>query len=125
MHTDYPVYLALKELAGKYDFAYIRLSRNLYKGGSLFNNIYKHFYNSAVKRIASRTSRYFGSYRDCMSYFGLDPMKTGDRIKEPPENMKAFIRDNAVEIMVHPMYDGNGVLVDTDIPLNEERCLIL
>ena len=125
VHTNYPVYTAIKELALKYDLAYIRLSRNLYRGGSLFNSIYKHFYNSSVKRIAAVTTRYFGSYGDFMEWFSLDPLKTGDRIKEPSDAMKAFVRDNSVEIMVHPMYDGDGRLVDTQIPMNEERCLIL
>jgi hypothetical protein len=26
-----------------------------------------------------------------------------------------------LEVMVHPMYDDNGILVDTDIPMNEEK----
>lgn len=121
VHTNYPVYLALKSLSAKYDFEYIRLSRNLYKGGSAFNNIYKHFYNASVKKLARNTTDRFGSYKDLMSYFSLDPMRAADRIREWPEPVKSLIRDHSVEVMVHPMYDGNGELMDTDIPMKEEN----
>ncbi len=120
VHTNYPVYRALKKLGGKYGFGYIRLGRNLYRGGSLFNNTYKLFYNSAVSRLAENTSSYFGSYIDWMEYFGLDPMKTEDRQTEPTDEMKRFASGKTVEIMVHPMYDEQGMLVDTDIPMSEE-----
>lgn len=121
VHTNYPVYRAIKELAGKYDFDYIRLSRNLYRGGSLFNGIYKHFYNHAVKKLAVHTSDLFGSYRDMMEYLHFDPFKTTDRAKIPNEEMTALLRDDLLEVMVHPMYDGSGILVDTTIPMDEER----
>lgn len=124
VHTNYPVYRALRSLAAKYDYEYIRLSRNLYRGGSVFNNVYKHFYNAAVRRLAVHTSDHFGSYKDLMSYFSLDPYRAADRIKEPPAAMKRLIDDRIVEIMVHPMYDAQGELVDTDIPMREENIQI-
>ncbi|MBQ7481760.1 MAG: ChbG/HpnK family deacetylase [Lachnospiraceae bacterium] len=120
VHTNYPIYRILKKLSSKYDFDYIRLSRNLYRGGSLFNNTYKHFYNSSVKKLAVQTSDMFGSYKDLMEYFSLDPMRGADRIKEPPGSMKHIFSDRTVEIMVHPMHDGNNELVDTDIPMRDE-----
>ena len=120
VHTNYPVYRAIKELASKYDFAYIRLSRNLYKGGSLFNNVYKHFYNNAVKKLAAETTGLFGSYRDLMEYFGLDPYSASDRGAFPADKFSALIADKSLEIMVHPMYDDQGILVDTSIPMKEE-----
>lgn len=120
VHTNYPVYLALRFLASKYDLKYIRLSRNLYRGGRAFNNIYKHFYNRAVKKLAAETTDYFGSYKDIMTYFSLDPMRSADRIKEPSPEMKRLLSDRSVEIMVHPMYDEEGRLMDTDIPMREE-----
>lgn len=120
VHTNYPVYRALRVLSSKYDFEYIRLSRNLYRGGSVFNNIYKHFYNRAVKRLAAQTTDCFGSYKDIMTYFSLDPMRSADRIKEPSPAMKRLLSERSVEIMVHPMYDEEGTLIDTDIPMREE-----
>ncbi len=121
VHTNYPVYRAIKELADRYKFDYVRLSRNLYRGGSLSNNIYKHFYNNAVRKLAAHTSDHFGSYRDIMSYVFLDPYKASDRSRFPNEEVISLTREKTLEIMVHPMYDEQGILVDTDIPMNEER----
>lgn len=121
VHTNYPIYCALKALAAKYDFDYIRLSRNLYRGGSAFNNVYKKIYNTGVKRLAKESTAYFGSYKDLMSYFSLDASRAAERLKEPDDRMKKFINNNAIEIMVHPMLSEDGILIDTDIPMNEER----
>ena len=58
-----------------------------------------------------------------MTYFSLDPYRIADRKREAPDDMKKLIRDKDVEIMVHPMYGEDGELMDTDIPMREERCL--
>ena len=123
VHTNYPVFRALKELSGKYSYSYIRLSRNLYRGGSPFNSIYKLLYNPGVRRLADSCSGYFGSYRDVMTYFSLDPCSPEDRNKEATDAMKRLCGKNDVEIMVHPMYGADGELMDTDIPMKEQRCL--
>ena len=123
VHTNYPVYRAIKELSAKYHYEYIRLSRNLYRGGSLFNGIYKAVYNRGIHRLADRHSACFGSYRDLMTYFLLDPDNRDDRCREASEPMLKLYSDKDVEIMVHPMYGENGELMDTDIPMKEERCL--
>ena len=120
VHTNYPVYKALKRLGKKYDFKYIRLSRNLYKGGSLPNKIYKSIYNGQIKSLAESASQIFGSYKDYMEYFELNPMRVADRSKDMTPEMKNLISGREIEIMVHPMYDEDGRLVDTDIPMNEE-----
>lgn len=106
VHTNYPVFTALKELSAKYDFDYIRLSRNLYKGGSLPNRIYKHFFNGSVRKLAHTSSDLFGSYKDFISY--------------PREELKSLVKSRTIEIMIHPMYGEDRVLMDTDIPLSEE-----
>lgn len=123
VHTNYPVYRAIKELSAKYHYEYIRLSRNLYRGGSLFNGIYKAVYNRGIHRLADRHSACFGSYRDLMTYFLLDPDNRDDRCREASDPMLKLYSDKDVEIMVHPMYGENGELMDTDIPMKEERCL--
>jgi predicted glycoside hydrolase/deacetylase ChbG (UPF0249 family) len=123
VHTNYPVYRALKELGVKYDYEYIRLSRNLYKGGNPVNGIYKGLYNANVKRLARHTSSYFGDYRDLMGYFGLDPARTTDRMRSSSGQTDVFFEKNDVEIMVHPMYDNSGKLTDTDIPMDEQNII--
>lgn len=124
VHTNYPVFLALKALAAKYDIEYVRLSRNMYRGGSIPNNIYKRFYNLAVKKLAVHTSDRFGSYKDYLKFFSLDPMRAADRIKEPPEAMKRMVKEKNIEIMVHPMYSAEGELMDTDIPMKDESFML-
>ena len=125
VHTNYPVYRALKELSLKYRYGYIRLSRNLYRGGSLYNNIYKSLYNRGVRSLADTCSAYFGSYRDFMTYYSLDPYSVDDRKREATDDMKKLYRDKDVEIMVHPMYGQAGELMDTDIHMREECILFV
>ncbi|MCR4656504.1 MAG: ChbG/HpnK family deacetylase [Lachnospiraceae bacterium] len=105
VHTNYPVYLALKGLCGKYDFSYIRLSRNLYKGGNIANNIYKALYNRSVRRLCRASGGLFGSYDDLMEYTG-----GGEA------SVQNLLSSQNIEIMSHPMY-RNGVLCDTDLDM--------
>ena len=107
VHTNYPVYLALKRLGRRYRFSYVRLSRNLYHGGNPLNRIYKGFYNRSVKRLCERTSDLFGSYQDLIDYTGGDAMRC-----------RKLSAENSIEVMAHPLY-VNGVLTDTDIPMTE------
>lgn len=104
VHTDYPVYRVLKRLSRDYSFASVRISRNLYSGGNMLMRLYKKMYNRAVKKLCGKTTDFFGSYKDYADY--------GETL--PPKSR--------LEIMVHPMYD-DGVLVDTDIPMKEEKAV--
>ena len=123
VHTNYPVYLAIKELGKKYEYDYVRPGRNLYRGGNPLNRIYKSLFNSSVKKLAKETSGLFGSYEDVMTYFGLDPGKKNDRLKNATDEVRGFAERNNVEIMVHPMYDADEILVDTSVPMGEQHIL--
>lgn len=107
VHTDYPVYRALKKLSREYRFTSVRISRNLYFGGSLLMRLYKRNYNWAVKKLCRETADLFGSYQDLKTVLEEHPtwLSIGSKL----------------EIMVHPMYDINGVLVDTNIPMEVEK----
>ncbi len=107
VHTNYPVYLALKRLGREYEFSYIRLSRNLYRGGNPFNRVYKNFYNSSIKKICKESADLFCSARDLEDFTGGD----GGGLRE-------LVSKKRLEIMVHPMYK-NGVLFDTDRSMEE------
>ncbi len=113
VHTNYPVLRALKPLASKYEFRSIRLGRNLYHGGNLLMRLYKSLYNHALKRLCNTTTDYFGSFKDCDTYFLSDSAAV----------MK-FVQNKELEIMVHPMYDSDGVLVDTEVPMEKEKELL-
>lgn len=107
VHTDYSIYRAVKKLSKEFSFSSVRISRNLYFGGSLLMKIYKWNYNHAVKKICRETADLFGSYQDLKNV-----------LEEHPNQLRVKSR---MEIMVHPMYDANGVLVDTDIPMEVEK----
>lgn len=121
VHTNYPVLKALRVLSKSYDFSSIRLSRNLYKGGSSLNRLYKNIYNREIKRICSEVTDYFGSFNDALDYFSASGEDKA--CVDATEQFKRFISENALEIMVHPMYSESGVLVDTDIPFEKENLL--
>lgn len=103
VHTDYPVYRVLKRLSAEYPLASIRISRNMYSGGNPLMRLYKKMYNNAVRKLCVHTTDFFGSYKDYADYG------------------KTLPQQSSLEIMVHPMYDANGILVDTDIPMEEEK----
>lgn len=117
-HTNWPVLQALTNLALIYDFTSIRISRNLYKGGSKLNRIYKSLYNNQVKKICDNVTDYFGSYKDVCQYF-----KDENTVNDSSDNYNSvesydsasfldFTKKYDVEIMVHPGYDESGNLVD-------------
>lgn len=120
VHTNFPMYKALKMLSDEYYFTSIRLSRNLYKGGSIVNRLYKSFYNKKIKKICEKTSDYFGLFSDALDYFGTNTTDT-------KAEFNSFCNKYDLEIMVHPMYK-DGVLVDemsTDsyVPFEKEILL--
>ncbi len=123
VHTNLPIYRVLKELGAKYKYDYIRLSRNLYHGGSVPGNLYKCLYNSGIKRLANENGQYFGSYKDYVNHFGIDETRAANRLKGATPEMIKFSSKYDIEIMVHPMYNEENILVDTEIPMNEERVL--
>ncbi|MBP5384808.1 MAG: ChbG/HpnK family deacetylase [Lachnospiraceae bacterium] len=104
VHTDLTVYKALKRLAVEYRFSSVRISRNLYRGGSPANRIYKGWYNRAVRGLCESTTDLFGSFIDLKEY-------------ATPEENRDLIASRPVEIMMHPMYDASGTLTDTDTPM--------
>ena len=121
VHTNFPVYKALKALSEEYSFSSVRLSRNLYKGGSLLNRIYKKIYNNKIKRICDYTTDYFGSFKDVVDYFATQ--SDAEVVDSATAKVGEFCMEHDLEIMVHPMYSQDGVLVDTDIPFEREILL--
>lgn len=120
VHTNYPVYKALRSLSKDYDFSSIRLSRNLYEGGSRLNRIYKNIFNRSIKKICGNTTDYFGSFIDAAQYFASEGnTPKGD---DATAKFSSFCSKYDLEIMVHPMYK-NGELMDTDIPFTKEILL--
>ena len=113
VHTDRPVWLALKGLARRHSVTSVRIGRNLYgmERPSLFNRLYKSWLNGSMASAGLGGTDLFGSFEDFRQ-----AMEAGFFDKRP---------EATAEIMVHPMYDEDGRLVDTDIPMEEENELLL
>ncbi len=107
VHTDWPVFLALKRLSEKYRFSYIRPSRNLYHGGKPLYNVYKKLYNKNVKKLCSSSSALFGSLSDLSAY-----------TEGSERRLKELLDVGDIEIMAHPMYT-EGLLTDDGVPMSE------
>lgn len=95
VHTDPAVWKAIEPLVIEYGFKTVRLSRNLYEGGSILNRVYKQRYNNRIRKIGKAAVEYFGSYYDFEEYY-----------KNLPDG-------SISEIMVHPTFTEDGELVDT------------
>ena len=98
VHTDPSVWFVLKRVLRDYPVTGVRLGRNMYRGGNQLMHLYKFILNSSIKRFCKGHPAYFGSAVDyeCFTVKGGVP----DPGKE-------------VEVMVHPVFDINGKLVDT------------
>jgi len=126
VHTNYPVYKVLKRLSADYSFSSVRLSRNLYTGGSFPVNKYKEIYNRKIAGICDSVTDYFGSYKDALAYYeGLGGQINPATVtsEEAGGRVAEFITKYSTEIMVHPMYSDGGVLSDTEISFENEVAL--
>lgn len=106
VHTDASIWKAIEPLIASYGIRSVRLTRNLYRNMSFAKEFYKVRYNKKLKALPISTTDYFGSFKDFMQ-------------------CREDIKDGAlVEIMVHPMHDDEGRLVDRldrDKPVEEEK----
>ena len=104
VHTDLSVWGVLAPLLKKYAFRSVRISRNMYCENDvpgLAKKVYKGGFNALLKSGGFETTDYFGSAQDYLHSKNL--IKPGSK----------------VEIMVHPLYSEEGVLLDTDRPFTE------
>ncbi len=105
VHTDLSVWKELEGLLKKYDFRSVRLSRNLFVRTNIFNAVYKKRFNGRLKKTGMFLTDYFGSYKDLAAM--------GRRLKG----------NVLVEVMLHPMYSPEGVLMDTKTPMADVEAL--
>ena len=99
VHTDRPVWLVIRPLAKKYGFKTSRLGRNVYDKADAFNRLYKGWLNASIKSAGLAYTDYFGSFKDYEEMWDKLPI--------------AF----KGEMMLHPMYSDDGVLMDTNTPM--------
>lgn len=121
VHTNYPVLKALKKLSHTYSFSSIRLSRNLYKGGKKLYRFYKYLFNRSIKKLCANTTDYFGSFEDAIDYFAITA--SSNFFDNTSDLFRNFCNKYDLEIMVHPKYSDEGVLMDMNIPFEKEILL--
>ncbi|HVM89474.1 MAG TPA: ChbG/HpnK family deacetylase [Puia sp.] len=99
IHTEWGVLSVIIPVLKEYHISKIRSCRNLGSKNLLVKEVYKNAFNFYLKNIKGYAfSGYFGSIDDLMqsSYF-------------------VNAKNQLVEIMVHPMFDASGNLVDDDM----------
>ncbi len=69
----------------------------MYRGGNVLIRIYKVLLNGSIRKHCNNSSDYFGSSEDYESF---------------TENKHSLIDGYGVEVMVHPVYDDEGILSD-------------
>lgn len=110
VHTDPSVWFCLLKVLKKYPVTGVRLGRNLYTGGNRLMRIYKSMYNASVRRFCKVRPDYFGSALDMKAW--MSGKSSGFA--------EDFLQENNVEIMVHPVFDSDGHLMD----INEREQLV-
>ncbi len=112
-HTDLSVWKAALPLLKKYGFRSVRPGRNMYgaeKAGA-FNRFYKKHFNASIRRNGFESPGFFGSFADLKGSW--------EALKD-----ESFDRDILLEVMLHPMFSEDGVLMDTDTPMDEVLCFV-
>ena len=102
VHTDASVWKAVEPLIEKYGLRSVRLTRNMHGRMGFARRVYKERFNRRLKTMPVQTTDYFGSFKDFM--LCREDLTDG----------------SLVEIMVHPMHNEAGRLVDADKPIEEE-----
>lgn len=97
VHTDWVVYEELFPIAKELGIVGIRLSATLHKVGRMAN-LYKQLFNGQLRRH-------------------FDTRDDFDRFCDG--SIREAIIGKSVEVMVHPMYSKEGVIMDTNVPYSQ------
>ena len=97
VHTDWVVYRELFPLAKEFGFGGMRLSATLHKVG-LVLALYKKIFNWQLRRNFLTRDEFDGFFKRC-----IHESKVGKN----------------VEVMVHPMYSEEGIILDSNKPYSE------
>ena len=97
VHTDPSIWRILKKILPDYPVSSVRLGRNMYRGGNPLMHLYKRMLNTSINQFCKNQTDYFGSVADYEAFF------TG-KIDNSSRN--------DIEVMVHPVFDGEGKLCD-------------
>ena len=97
VHDMWGIMQILLELLKTYRIPAIRILNNLEKSQYFYKNEYRHIINNYLKFLKVDFTDYFGNQFDFSSKF---------------KNKSVIFDNKRVEIMVHPVYNQKGLLVD-------------
>jgi hypothetical protein len=97
MHEIFPVTLIVLSLLKEYRIPTMRILNNLNSSSKLYKRIYRRSVNKYIELKRANLSDYFGNQLQAISKLEID---------------KSLIKYKKLEIMVHPEYNNNGIIVD-------------
>lgn len=97
IHDMWAITHLLSALLKAYNIPSMRILNNLEKSKKIHKNTYRHLMNIILKAKNINFTNYLGNQIDVLSKLKTEP---------------AFLYNNSVEIMVHPDYNKNGILID-------------
>ena len=118
VHTEWAIAPLVCRLGREYGITRIRLARNIGETPALFSRLYKAMFNRW--RLGSRhdfynNTNYFGDIEDMTIFVRKGRMKgRGGAEERGGRKEPGHIEGKSVEVMVHPLYDDAGRLVDLD-----------
>jgi chitin disaccharide deacetylase len=105
-HEEWAIAHVVMQICKEEGIPFVRLARNCGLRGEMHKEIYRHILNYKFKKEGLSRTLYFGSVDD---YVCLVEEKGLDE------------RTGSTEVMLHPIYDEHGVLIDRlcNLPLEE------
>jgi predicted glycoside hydrolase/deacetylase ChbG (UPF0249 family) len=96
-HEEWAIASIVIKICHEESIPYLRLARNCGQWRKRSNRIYRHILNFRLSKAGLARTPYFGSVQDCKDLF----------------NKKGITdKTRSIEVMIHPEYDTNGVLID-------------
>lgn len=97
IHDMWAIFNLLAALLKVYNIPSMRILNNLEKSKQMHKNLYRSLINLFLKAKKINYTNYLGNRIDVLSKLKTEP---------------AFLYNNSVEIMVHPDYNKDGLLID-------------
>ncbi|HLP15680.1 MAG TPA: ChbG/HpnK family deacetylase [Bacteroidota bacterium] len=93
VHTEWSIFNAIEPVLRRNGITSVRISKNI-GPSTLMRMTYKSLFNLYLDFLRIRATRYFGEYTEILP------------------SAQAFAPETLVEVMTHPVFDSQGVIVD-------------
>ncbi|MBN1126159.1 MAG: ChbG/HpnK family deacetylase [Sedimentisphaerales bacterium] len=96
-HEEWGIMEAILPLVRQFQIPNVRIMRNISDSCSIHRKLYAAFFNARLRRRKLGRTKLFGSIYDYLVY---------------SQRVRSTTRKNSCEIMIHPMLNNNGRIVD-------------